>query len=106
MMSAILVYITVASDEEAHKIARAVIKDRLAACANIIPGMRSIYHWQGKIEESAEVLLLFKTREELFPSLRAKVKKLHSAEIPCIVAYLVTAANQDYMHWIFAETKA
>jgi len=100
-MSVIFIYVTVPSDSEAEKIASAVVKERLAACASIQLGVRSLYHWQGKIEQRAEVL---KTREELFPAVEARVKTLHSDETPCIVALPVTAGSADFMQWITAET--
>lgn len=104
-MPAIMAYVTVPHKAEAEKIAAAVVTDRLAACANILSGMQSIYHWQGKIETAEEVVLIFKTRDTLFAPLAAKVKELHSYETPCIIALPVTAADQDYLDWILAETK-
>jgi len=104
-MSAIMVYVTAPHQAEAEKIAAAVVADRLAACANILPGMQSVYHWQGKIETAAEFVLIFKTREALFTPLRDKVKELHSYDTPCIVALPVVAADQDYLDWIIAETR-
>jgi len=103
-MSAIFVYITVPSDTLAQKIAEAVVSERLAACANIIPGMKSLYRWQGKIEQRDEVLLILKTQESLFPVVEARVKALHSDKTPCIVALPVTAGNMDFLKWIQTET--
>jgi len=104
-MPAVMVYVTVPHKAEAEKIAAAVVADRLAACANILPGMQSMCHWQGKIETAEEAVLVFKTRAALFASLRDKVKELHSYETPCIVALPIAAADQDYLDWINAETK-
>lgn len=104
-MSAILVYITVGDPAEADTIANAIVQQRLAACANILPGMRSIYHWQGKVETGAETVVLFKTRTALFDQLAARVKELHSYDTPCIVAMPLTQATPDYFGWIMDETQ-
>ena len=104
-MTAIFVYVTVPSGElVAQIIARAVISENLAACANIIPGMKSVYQWQGKIEQRDEIVLILKTQEKLYPALEARVKALHSDETPCIVALPVTAGNKDFLQWIQTET--
>ena len=104
-MSAIFVYITAPSESEARRIAEVVVADRLAACANILPGMKSVYHWEGKIEQGNEVIVLLKTRAALFQAVEARVKELHSYDTPCIVALPVTAAHQPYLDWILAEAK-
>jgi periplasmic divalent cation tolerance protein len=104
-VTAVFVYVTAPSEAEAQKIAAAMVTDRLAACANIIPAMKSMYHWQGKIEQRNETIIIFKTRDALFPALEARVKELHSDTTPCIVALPITAGNDAYMQWIFAETK-
>lgn len=104
-MSAIFIYVTAPSGIEAKKIADAVVTDRLAACANIIPGMRSVYHWEGKIVEQDETVVIFKTRATLFQAVEARVKELHKYSAPCIVALPVEAGSQPYIDWIMAETK-
>lgn len=104
-MSAIFIYVTAPSEVEAKNIADAVVADRLAACANIIPGMRSVYHWKGKIEEAQETIVIFKTRATLFQAVEARVKELHKYAQPCIVALPLVAGHQPYMDWILAETK-
>jgi periplasmic divalent cation tolerance protein len=104
-MQAIFIYITVPTEAEAQKIAEAVVADRLAACANIIPGMKSIYHWEGKLEQGSEAVLIFKTRAELFQAVETRVKELHSYETPCIVSLPLTDVSADYMQWIISETK-
>lgn len=105
-MSAILVYVTVPDMPQAERIAQAVVGDRLAACANMLPAMQSVYHWQGKIETAAEVVLIFKTLDTLFAPLCAKVKELHSYETPCIISVPIAAGDQAYLDWIKAETKS
>jgi periplasmic divalent cation tolerance protein len=99
-----LVYVTCAGDDEAERIARAVVGERLAACANIIPGMRSLFWWQGKIDEGRETVLILKTRAELVAPLTARIKSLHSYTVPCVVALPIEAGNQDFLDWILAET--
>ena len=103
-MSGIFIYITAPSEAEAGKIASAVVKERLAACANIIPGMKSVYHWECKVEEGNETVLILKTRAELFPAVEARVKALHSHDTPCIAALPLAAGHQAYLDWIFSET--
>ena len=73
---------TAESDEQARAIARALVDRRLAACVNIVPGVRSIYRWKGQVEESDERMLVIKTSESLFPKLRAAIRELHSYELP------------------------
>jgi periplasmic divalent cation tolerance protein len=104
-MTAIFVYITASSMDEANRIADAVVGERLAACANIIPGMTSIYHWKGKVERAQECALILKTRAELFGQLEARVKALHSYDTPCIVALPVTAGSAGYLGWVEEETR-
>lgn len=104
-MSAIFVYVTVPTVAEAKEIAKTVVEDRLAACANILPGMHSIYQWQGKIEQAEECVVLFKTRTTLFQALEACVKEMHKYSNPCIVSLPVTAGSAPYLDWIMNETK-
>jgi periplasmic divalent cation tolerance protein len=99
------VYMTAASPEEARRIGRTLVEERLAACANIIPGMMSFYWWQGKIDEGQETVLIAKTREELVPQLTARVKSLHSYTTPCVVALPILGGNADFLQWITDETR-
>lgn len=105
MTGACTVYVTASSRAEAMKIASAVVSERLAACANVMDGLTSIYHWQGQVQEDAEAALLLKTRADLFDRLAARIRELHSYETPCIVAWPLVAADADYLAWIKAETK-
>lgn len=99
-----LVYITAGSVEEAAKIGRALVEERLAACVNILPGMRSIYHWQGAIETAEEAVLIAKTRAPLVTPLVARVKELHSYDMPCAVSLPILDGNPDYLRWLTEET--
>jgi len=103
-MTAMLVYVTCENEGEAVKIARAAVGERLAACANILGAVRSLYWWQGKLEEAGEVALILKTRGELAAKLAERVKELHSYEVPDISALPIVDGNPDYLAWIAAET--
>lgn len=103
-MRTMFVYVTASSRREALDIGRAVVEERLAACANIMDGMRSIYWWDGKVEEAGEAAMVLKTTEGLLPALIQRVKVLHSYECPCIVALPIEAGNPDYLDWIARET--
>jgi periplasmic divalent cation tolerance protein len=105
-MAVMFVYATAADAAEAERIGRAVVAERLAACANVLPGMRSIYWWQGKMEEGAEAVLVLKTTRERLAALVARVKALHSYDCPCIEALEVAGGNPDFLAWVEAETKA
>lgn len=99
-----LVYMTASSREEARKIGRALVEERLAACANVIDGMESTYWWQGKLTEDREAVLIVKTRADLLPALTERVKALHSYSVPCVVALPILAGNPAYLDWLAAET--
>ncbi len=105
-MTASLVYITCGDVAEAQRIGRTLVAERLAACTNMLPGMRSCYWWEGKLEEAAEVVLLAKTRTELVEPLIARVRSLHSYDVPCAVELPLARGNPDYMRWIETETGA
>jgi periplasmic divalent cation tolerance protein len=100
MTGALTVFITTPSRAEAEKIARTVVEESLAACANIFPGIQSIYRWQGKVENAEEHVLFLKSTADRFEALQARVKALHSYQCPCIVALPIVAGNEDYLKWI------
>lgn len=107
MSELVLLYCTTASLDEAEKVAEAVVGQRLAACANIIPGMRSLYWWQGKLEKGEEAVLILKTRTDLVPAATEAVKRAHSYSVPCVLPLPVGAGgNPDYVDWLLAETKS
>ena len=103
-MTAMLIYATVPSREEARRIAGAVVGERLAACANILGETTSLYWWEGAVQEDKEVALILKTEEALIDRLTARVKALHSYTVPCVVALPIKAGNPDYLAWIDKET--
>ncbi|WP_246148460.1 divalent-cation tolerance protein CutA [Skermanella pratensis] len=89
---------------EAHRIGRTLVEERLAACANLLPGMTSVYRWQGKVEQADEVVVIAKTTADLFDRLAARVKEIHSYDCPCIVALPLERGHAPYLDWIAAET--
>lgn len=104
MSRAIFVYVTCPSEEVAASIGRKIVEARLAACANILPSVKSIYHWQGKIETASESVLVFKTTDDLWDGLKNEVKSLHPYEVPCIIAMPITHGHAPYLEWIAQET--
>ncbi len=99
-MDEIVVFITTSSENEAAKIAVALVEARLAGCVNIIRNIRSIYSWQGKIEDEIEVLMVVKTRKHLFDALMKKVKELHSYTVPEIITLPIVDGSEDYLKWL------
>jgi len=101
----IVVFITAPNEEEAAGIARALVQSRLAACVNIIKGVRSIYRWRGKLEDAPEVLMIAKTQRKLFGALAAKTRELHSYDIPEIIALPLAEGSKDYLKWLRESTE-
>ena len=99
-MESIVVFITTSGEDEAANIARALVEGRLAACVNIVRNLRSIYSWQGKVEDESEVLMLVKTQKKLFHSLSQKVRELHSYSVPEIIALPIVEGSEDYLKWL------
>jgi periplasmic divalent cation tolerance protein len=100
MTGKLIVFITCQSREEGEAIARAVVEERLAACVNVLPGVRSCYMWDGEMKWSAEVLLLVKTTEGKYDGLQSRVRELHSYDVPEIVAVPIVAGFDKYLQWI------
>jgi periplasmic divalent cation tolerance protein len=100
----ITVYITAKDREEAERIARGLLEARLAACANILEGMRSLYWWEGRIEESRECLLFAKSVPAHQDAILAKVRELHGYRVPCVVVWPLSGGNPDFLAWIGKET--
>jgi len=105
MTDKIVVFSTCSTQEEAAKIARKLIEDRLAACVNVTPGVRSFYRWKGTIEESDECLLVIKSSRDLFDRLRLELEKAHTYEVPEVVAVPVVDGAPNYLHWIDGELR-
>ena len=104
MTDYIMVMVT-ASEREAPTLARTLVEERLVACVNLVPGLRSVYWWKGKIEDEPEVLCIMKTRSALFDALRHRVRELHSYEVPEIIALPILAGNEPYLEWIGESTR-
>jgi periplasmic divalent cation tolerance protein len=103
MTDKIVVLTTCESEEEAERIARALVDKRLAACVNILPKARSIYRWKGAVEEAEELVLVIKSRRDVFDTLRMELSKLHSYEIPEAIALPVVDGTAAYLAWIDRE---
>ena len=99
-MRAIVVVTSVGTEEQAYLIAREIVARRHAACVNIVPGVRSIYRWKGKICKDGELLLIIKTLEGEFEGVEATIKELHSYELPEILAFNVTRGEKSFLGWI------
>ncbi len=95
-----IVLSTAGSEEEAHKIARHLVEQQLAACVNILPRIESIYRWQGKVETSREWLLLIKTTAERFPAVCDAIRELHSYELPECIAISIEDGSPEYLQWL------
>ena len=104
-MSDYIVVLVTAPEKEASGLARALVEERLVACANLLPGLRSVYWWKGKIEDEPEVLCIMKTRSALFEALRNRVRELQSYEVPEIIALPILAGNEPYLDWIAENTQ-
>src|SRR4051794_18610720 len=102
MTDKIVVLSTCASHADGERVARALVEGRLAACVNVVPGLRSYYRWQGALETSDEVLLLIKSSRELFDELKLALEKLHPYEVPEIVALPIVAGAENYLQWMSA----
>jgi periplasmic divalent cation tolerance protein len=100
------VYITAADEDEAQRIAETLVRERLAACANILGAINSVYWWDGAVQNSAEVALILKTRKSLFEALKTRAAALHSYDCPCITAWDIADGHRPYLGWIFAETES
>ena len=104
--SFMLVMMTAPSESEGAELGRKVVAEGLAACCNILPGVRSIYIWQGKIMDEPEVLCIMKTRAVLFDKLKVRLSSLHSYEVPEIIGFNIDSGLAEYFKWIEESTES
>ena len=106
MMDKIVVLTTCDSEQQAKKMARHLVEQRVAACVNILPQAQSVYRWKDKIEDSAEWLLVIKSRRDLFAALRVEIEKLHTYEVPEILALQIVDGSAAYLGWLDGQLTA
>lgn len=100
-----LVLVTAPQGDPALKLAREVVEEGLAACVNLVPSIRSIYRWQGKIEDDAETLLILKTRTEVVEALRQRIVELHPYSVPEVLAVEVDRGHAPYLAWVLEQVR-
>ena len=99
-----IIFVMAGNGDEAAKIARSLVEERLAACVNIVGPVRSFYRWRGAIEDEQEYLLIIKSRDQLFPKLERRVREQHSYEVPEIVAVAIARGSKPYLDWLIDST--
>ena len=104
MDQSIVVCVAAGSEHEALSIAKALVEERLAACANLIAKIRSIYRWEGKVCDESECYLIVKTRQRLFQAIQERIKSIHSYDVPEIIAVPIVEGLESYLEWIHKET--
>ena len=103
---ATLIMVTAGSEEQAMSIAQVLVGERLAACVNVVGPIRSIYRWQGEVHDDSEHLMLIKTRASLVSKVERRVRKLHSYEVPEVIALSIVAGSKPYLEWLLDSTRA
>ncbi len=101
---ACVMFVMASAEDEAERIARTLVDERLVACANIIGPVRSIYRWRGKVEDAREYLIMIKTRSSLARQVGRLVRKVHSYEVPEVIALTIAAGSKPYLDWIAENT--
>jgi len=105
MTDAIIVLVTAPTTDKAAELARLLVEEELAACGNVVPGLRSIYRWEGKVHDEPEALLLLKTRASLFEALRERVVAVHPYQCPEVLRLDVTGGHAPYLEWILGNVR-
>ena len=95
-----VVYVTVGKLDEAEQIARTLVDEQLVACVNLIPQVRSFYRWEGAVQDDAEILLIIKTIEAHLATLEARIRQLHSYDVPEFIALPISEGSQPYLSWL------
>lgn len=104
-MKLLVIFVTCPEADQAANLATILVQENLVACGNILPGVRSIYRWEGKIKDEAEVLLLLKTEEGKYPALEKRIKALHPYQLPEIVAFAADRGLPAYFEWVESATQ-
>ncbi len=102
----VVVFVTVPNQDVASTLAKTLVAEKLVACVNILPGLRSIYAWEGKLCDEAEALCVLKTRRALYPAVRNRVTSIHPYQVPEIIALPLVEGNAPYLAWLRGETRA
>jgi len=105
-MKEILIISTADTMDLAENIASTIVREKIAACVNIVPGIRSIYRWKEDICDDSELLLLIKSSSENFESVRSRIRQIHTYETPEVIAVPITAGDPDYLNWLHAQLKS
>jgi periplasmic divalent cation tolerance protein len=105
MSHELIVFVTTPNNDEAARIADALVSERLAACVNIVPTIESIYRWEGKVTRDSETLMIIKSTDERYPELERRVKELHSYSTPEVVALKIERGSQNYIEWLRDSTR-
>ncbi len=103
-MAQSMFYITVENMEEAERISKQLVEDRLVACINVFPQIQSFFYWEGKAQNEGETLMMGKTQTKLVERLVDRVKELHSYDVPCVVTWEIHKGNPEFLSWIDEET--
>ena len=101
-----IILTTLPDAETARRLGTQLVEERLAACVNLLPGVTSLYHWQGKMETASEVMALFKTTSDLWPSFERRLKELHPYDVPEIIVLKPEAVAESYAQWVTTEVQA
>ncbi|MEK6410521.1 MAG: divalent-cation tolerance protein CutA [Acidobacteriota bacterium] len=104
MSHELIVFVTASSNDEAARIADALVSERLAACVNIVAAIESIYRWEGKVTRDSEAMMIIKTTDERYPELERRVKELHSYSTPEVIAMRIERGSEQYLQWLRDST--
>jgi periplasmic divalent cation tolerance protein len=105
MSREVVVLVTVPDRDQANRIAEAIVSERLAACVNIIPGIESVYRWEGKVVRDGELLLVIKTTQDRYDELECRIKELHSYRVPEVIALAIGCGLRAYLDWLWDSTR-
>jgi periplasmic divalent cation tolerance protein len=103
MTDILIVFVTCGSSKQAEDMAKTLVTEKLAACVNVLPGIRSCFEWKDKIDWAEEVLLLIKTTKQRYQDLESRVRELHSYEVPEILAVPIEAGLKPYLEWVHSK---